>query len=259
MIAIQKDFEAIPKIMFYKPRREAFEQNKAAGKYCSSDNLYKPQKVKLALDKIYHRKCAYCEKTLKDVDRHVEHYRPKVPYFWLAFSWDNLLIACKKCNEIKSNQFIAYLEGKQLHYNNETLKTAQSQIEAYNAVELPLILNPEQETTESLKAHFTFNLQTAEIIAKTKQMKATIKVCQLNRQELVELRIDELIKLKNHLRQDLNYYKESHQKKERSKALKNTLLKFKNDIVPEVSFKAWRTFILDNWKELLKDINNTQK
>ncbi|MEZ4885199.1 MAG: HNH endonuclease [Chitinophagales bacterium] len=258
MIPIEKDFEAIPKIIYYKPRLDAFEKNKTAGKYCSSDNLYKPNKVKIALDAIYHRKCAYCEKSLKDTDRHVEHYRPKAPYFWLAFSWDNLLIACKKCNELKSNQFTDFLEGNQLQYNNETLQTAQSQIEAYNLTEKPLILNPEQETETSLKGHFTFDLTNkknqAKLIPKSKQMEVTIEVCQLNRKELVELRAYELTRLRNHLRQDLNSWKGEHQKAQRAQAIGSTIIKFKQEISPEISFVAWRKFIVQNWRFIVDNL-----
>lgn len=50
-------------------------------------------------------KCAYCEKSLLDEQRHVEHYRPKALYPSLAFTWDNLLGACWACNLKKSNCF----------------------------------------------------------------------------------------------------------------------------------------------------------
>jgi len=253
MIAIKKDFEAIPPIIFYKPRLNAFEKNKTAGKYTSSDNLYKPKKVKEALDIIYHRKCAYCEKSLKDADRHVEHYRPKIPYFWLAFSWDNLLIACKKCNELKSNQFTEHLAGTVLNYNDETLKTAQSQIKKHNAIEEPLILNPEQETEESLQRHFTFNLDTAEFIPLSPQMKATIDVCRLNRKELVEKRKDELNRLKRYLREDFFTYKNNNQKEERGQAILSTIRKFNQEISDEISFVAWRKFIIQRWQILIKN------
>ncbi|MGB0862514.1 MAG: retron system putative HNH endonuclease [Saprospiraceae bacterium] len=243
-------------IIYYKPRVDAFERNKIAGKYTSSDNLYKPKKVKESLDKIYHKKCAYCEKSLKDADRHVEHYRPKVPYFWLAFSWDNLLIACKRCNEFKSNYFVEYLEGTVLEYNNETLQTAQSQIIFYNKKEKPLILNPEQETEESLKSHFTFDLKTAELIPLSPQMKATIKVCRLNREELVEKRKSELTRLKGHLEQDVFAYRGNHKKVERGKAMLNTFKKFRTEISEETSFLAWRNFILKNWRTIVT--NNVQ-
>lgn len=256
MIAIKKNFEDIPRITFYKARLDAFEKNKTAGKYISSDNLYKPKKVKEALEIIYHRKCAYCEKSLKDADRHVEHYRPKVPYFWLAFSWDNLLIACKKCNELKSNQFTEHLGGTVLSYNNETLKTAQSQAKKYNAIELPLILNPEQETEESIQKHFTFNIDTAELIPLSAQMKATIDVCRLNRKELVEKRKDELTRLKSHLQEDIFTFKSTSQQKERGQAILSTIKKFHQEISEETSFVAWRKFIIKNWNKVVE--NNAQ-
>lgn len=249
MIAIKKNFEPVPKIIFYKTRRDAFEKNKAAGKYCASDNLYKPDKIKVALDAIYHKKCAYCEKSLKDADRHVEHYRPKVPYFWLAYSWDNLLIACKKCNELKNNQFTEHLEGTQLTYNNETLQTAQSQIKKYNATEKPLIINPEQETEASLKKHFTFDLETAEVVPQTIQMETTKNVCQLNREELVELRAALVTDLKNAL---LRRRYKAKTKLELAKAAIDVIADFKEKTrLDETAFIAWRRFILKNWRKLL--------
>lgn len=257
MIAVKKDFDAIPRIIYYKARRDAFEKNKTAGKYISSDNLYKPDKVKTALDLIYHKKCAYCEKSLKDADRHVEHYRPKVPYFWLAFSWDNLLIACKRCNEIKSNKFTDYLEGKQLNYNEETLKTAQSQAKNYNAIEKPLIINPEQETEESLRKHFTFDLDSAKLLYLSPQMEETIDVCKLNRKELVDKRKDELTRLKKYLQQDIFTWKGDNKKAERGQAILSTIRKFKNEISEETSFLAWRKFIIQNWKRVVANYSKS--
>lgn len=64
--------------------------------------------VKLALEKLFHGKCAYCESYYfgqAPVD--VEHYRPKgkvadAPdhpgYWWLAMAWENLLPSCIDCN-----------------------------------------------------------------------------------------------------------------------------------------------------------------
>lgn len=60
-------------------------------------------------------KCCYCERK-RDIylERDVEHYRPKkgvkgidhLGYWWLAYDWNNLLIACKTCNSrYKGTQF----------------------------------------------------------------------------------------------------------------------------------------------------------
>lgn len=70
--------------------------------------VYKTTAVKIALDDLFHGKCAYCESpyaTTQPVD--VEHYRPKGEvegvaghsgYWWLAMIWTNLLPSCIDCN-----------------------------------------------------------------------------------------------------------------------------------------------------------------
>ena len=67
------------------------------------DSRYKIVDIKSALEAIHNHKCAYCE--FYDQVLHVEHYRPKNGYHWLAYSWDNLLLACQKCNGHKKDQF----------------------------------------------------------------------------------------------------------------------------------------------------------
>ena len=59
-----------------------------------------------ALRKMFHGKCAYCERAIEKGSREVEHYRPKggtddpnhPGYWWLAHSWSNLLPTCGPCN-----------------------------------------------------------------------------------------------------------------------------------------------------------------
>ena len=51
-------------------------------------------------------KCCYCEKAVGAAYNDVEHYRPKCArlegapngYWWLAWTWENLLFACASCN-----------------------------------------------------------------------------------------------------------------------------------------------------------------
>lgn len=63
-------------------------------------------------------KCVFCEKDLRPEGSPVEHFRPKAfvqnegeprdesRYWWLAWTWENLLFACFRCNTIiKRNQF----------------------------------------------------------------------------------------------------------------------------------------------------------
>jgi uncharacterized protein (TIGR02646 family) len=74
-------------------------------------NNYRHPKIKQALVRLFHGKCAYCESHITHVDYgHIEHYRPKSgPHGQpeLCFEWTNLLLACGVCNgaEFKSDHF----------------------------------------------------------------------------------------------------------------------------------------------------------
>lgn len=60
-------------------------------------------------------KCCYCERKIACPYNDVEHYRPKASatrhpgstathgYWWLAFTWENLLFACPMCNRSGKN------------------------------------------------------------------------------------------------------------------------------------------------------------
>lgn len=63
--------------------------------------------VKDDLFRMQHHKCCYCEKLSEQAKfRDVEHFRPKARYWWLAWTWENLLFACIDCNrEYKREQF----------------------------------------------------------------------------------------------------------------------------------------------------------
>ena len=66
----------------------------------------------MALMTMHHHKCCYCETSLfTSAYLHVEHFRPKSAvrqsrdheqeypgYFWMKYSWQNLLLACFDCN-----------------------------------------------------------------------------------------------------------------------------------------------------------------
>ncbi len=62
-----------------------------------------------------HYKCCYCEAYVQEGFNDVEHYRPKARadrrpgskdvhgYWWLAWTWDNLLFSCPGCNRSGKN------------------------------------------------------------------------------------------------------------------------------------------------------------
>ncbi len=69
---------------------------------------------------LQHKKCCFCESRITHIHYgNVEHFRPKAAfrqnkedqltkpgYFWLAYDWDNLFLACSACNQrYKENLF----------------------------------------------------------------------------------------------------------------------------------------------------------
>ena len=65
---------------------------------------YNHEQVKTALMHETHEKCAYCEsKPLAVAYGDIEHVIPKKARPELAFAWDNLTLACDRCNTNKGN------------------------------------------------------------------------------------------------------------------------------------------------------------
>ena len=91
-----------------------------------------------------HNKCCYCERHIPKNLNDVEHYRPKTQakrqpgcldehgYWWLAFTWDNLLYACPNCNQLHKKVWFPLDEG--------SIPLAVGEIPP--GQELPLLLNP---------------------------------------------------------------------------------------------------------------------
>lgn len=62
--------------------------------------------ARTALAKLQHYKCCYCEaKQNSERWHHTEHIRPKSRYWWLTWTWDNLLFSCHDCNHAKSDEY----------------------------------------------------------------------------------------------------------------------------------------------------------
>ena len=89
------------------------EKNKtrvACGKEPTKDSrYYAAPELKLALEALFHKKCAYCEGWLSAA-WDVEHFRPAkavrgLPnhsgYWWLAYKWSNLYPSCVACNQFR--------------------------------------------------------------------------------------------------------------------------------------------------------------
>ena len=183
MIRVKKDFNDIPKILLDSSREEAFEANIRCQAYCDKKNRYKSQSVLDRLKKIYNLKCAYCEKRLLDSPKHIEHYRPKKIYYWLAYSWDNLLLSCGSCNSAKGDRF--EIANKRQNYRGESFSQIHSLGSRYDKSEKPLIINPERD---DILEYISFDKK-GYIYSENERVKYTIeKACNLNRVELVQLR-----------------------------------------------------------------------
>jgi uncharacterized protein (TIGR02646 family) len=78
------------------------------------DTIYAHTQVRTALEKLFDDKCSYCEtKVAAGSDWDVEHFRPKgavaenaahTGYFWLAYEWTNLFLACTFCNQRRQDK-----------------------------------------------------------------------------------------------------------------------------------------------------------
>ncbi|WP_296947347.1 hypothetical protein [uncultured Massilia sp.] len=81
---------------------------------------YRSAEVKNRLVQTHFGKCAYCETRILSVSHgDVEHFRPKAKYtgesqtgtgyFWLAYDWRNLFLACDMCNETYKGTYFALM------------------------------------------------------------------------------------------------------------------------------------------------------
>jgi len=141
-------------------------------------------------------KCAYCE-TQKDI-LHVEHFRPKKAvddeedrnierirpdgtskrhpgYYWLAYDWQNLLLACDDCNGgYKRNRFPLEDESTRAWSSTDDL-----------SAERPLLVNP---LVEDPAEHLSLDVETGILVGHTDRGRKTIEVLGLNREPLPENR-----------------------------------------------------------------------
>lgn len=148
--------------------------------------------------------CAYCEgRYAGGHDCDAEHYRPKGKvtdgrndvghpgYYWLAYEWHNLLLACKWCNSKHTNRD-DLAPRKKLPHDGKLCEfpvlgariTAPSADPARWIEELleeqPLLLNP---YFDSPYDHFEARFD-GMLYHKTERGRITIDVCDLNRRRL---------------------------------------------------------------------------
>jgi uncharacterized protein (TIGR02646 family) len=105
-------------------------------KFEESSSIYNSDIVRETLETIQKNKCCYCETKSTRSNNDVEHFRPKAAYssdfkgdskypgyFWLAYDWDNLFLACQVCNQIfKNDYFPIEEESTRAQLNNFSIE-----------------------------------------------------------------------------------------------------------------------------------------
>lgn len=105
--AIHQNFRQAKKRVFEEEllRNQRRIRRGEIAKHTFNSSRWKPAKNQLLAET--GGKCAYCEAPISAVAfGDVEHYRPKSSYWWLAYCYDNYLVACQLCNQkFKRNAF----------------------------------------------------------------------------------------------------------------------------------------------------------
>ena len=245
MIKVSKDLNDVPASLNDRKTNRKRDNCIKDRKYHykkAFDQQYKQQDVKDELKRIYNEKCTFCEEKVKecidnnleDCSQTIEHYRPKGKYYWLAYSWDNLLLCCHRCNQNKDNHF--EIDNTQLEYNESFKDKIHTSTNDYQD-EKPKIINPELESVID-KLSFYDGI----IYSDDKRVKYTIKTCSLDRYKLNEERkiiIDDFIKV-------------VIDKKLKNEPFTEDLRKLMNEFKNQKSeFRALRYWIFKNYKLLI--------
>lgn len=164
-------------------------------------DLYRDDEVRKALEKLFHRKCAYCESRLGTMGpEDIEHYRPRRAvagrpdhpgYYWLAYIWTNLYPACTYCNQKRwdrptwNEPFGGLTAGKATAFpladESERAMGPGDNLER----ERPLLLEPCSQAADP-ERHFRYDVR-GEIHARAPDdvsAQATIRICHLRRRRL---------------------------------------------------------------------------
>ena len=165
-------------------------KNRSQRRYNFSFNKEIDIELKQYLHNVFNGKCGYCEIEINShkegvIDRFRPHngVRDKGEYhsdlyWWLTYEWDNLIYCCKECNQYKANYFP--IVGKRVFGKSDDL-----------AKEGKLLLNPCKDDPSK---HFNYNIN-GEICAITTEGEQTLVLLNLNRDSLVQKRIQAKIDL----------------------------------------------------------------
>jgi len=238
-------------------RQEAFEKDKLARGYVDTNSLYKCKyqrnyekfyPIKDALNLLYKNKCAYCETQINRTSTNIEHYRPKSLYYFLAYSWSNLLPICNMCNSKKSNNFDIEDDIQRITFTTKSLAEVQYISKEYNDIEKPKFIHPEIDNYQHL---FRFNTK-GEIIVynsllNSHRMIYTIKHSDLNHHNLLKRRakvLNGFVNLLDELFDSFDLVYKSRDREKINKFMRTTNRKTNEFFNDENEFIAVRKFII---------------
>ncbi len=207
------------------------------------DNAYQ------TLCEAYHHKCAFCEcnqsrllpnaNTPKKAPKFtIEHYRPIKLYYWLIYSWDNLLPACSVCNKNKGHKF--EILGTAASPQTTADTRLHNLAAAYHEVEKPKMLHPEIDP-RSVFEQIQYT-QDGKMFSGDERCKYTIDVLQLNTRKDIDT-------LRKTVWDDFVQQIQSANAMQDVNELAQAINRFVGDAnVPENEFLGFRRFaIQQNW------------
>jgi uncharacterized protein (TIGR02646 family) len=157
VIRIQRGAEPAALAAARKRRTCAAARARATGKKPSFSGY---EVARAQLYAAQRRKCAYCERLIGAEGNPIEHFRPKAEawrgdpwsgkktpidrerYWWLAWSYSNLLLACSSCNCVsrKGNWFPLASGSRQLQVPSADALAFDTTFDA--SVETPMLVDP---------------------------------------------------------------------------------------------------------------------
>lgn len=259
MKKINKDLKDIPvsltaddKKLTHKKRLEIIAKKKYINEQSYNDR-YKTDDIKDKLKHLYNNKCVFCEQKVEQY--HVEHFRPKNIYYWLAYSWDNLLLACDNCNIGKGKKF--EIRGKRAKCPNiKSLKNINTiASDKYDIQEHPMLINPEQIDP---KPYLKFE-KDGRILSDNENVEYTIKTCKIDRKYLNDERRKIIDKFKRELTSDLFNNRTIEEQKHDINVLVRHFVDEANDNDNE--FLAFRSFAIEHdWlNDIIKEVVTSKK
>lgn len=201
MIRVRKPAEA-PEVLETKGKEQTerltreydaspADYDSRAKKFSFDSGLYGHATVKAALVLAQRKKCCFCESKV-GMDGDVEHYRPKAGfsqakgspiegpgYYWLAYTWANLLLACAICNQrFKRSLFPLFDPARRARSHHDDV-----------GQEDPLFINPAETDPEQ---YISFRREIPYAVGGSPHGQATIDALGLGREILNERRRDRL-------------------------------------------------------------------